>query len=277
MKREEGHYTLKRVDKLPKRGNANLLYILKSDPIEKFYRWQLRTGGYEELNIGPAPSSYELSDTLGGVSTVSLIKDGVVISTVDLSSYLDNTDDQTITDFSFDSLNSILSISIEDGNTMQVDLSALNTSSSFVPDIVVNDYDALLLVTGQQMFEFAEVLNPQGTPYLPGSLGGTYRAAGLYYWNGTSWIHDNDEILKGLQDLTSLVTSLETVVYITSDYTIPDSTSFVGTLRIKNVSANTLNVNTEPADKFETEDTQEIFPNEAFTIKLYQANDYRLM
>lgn len=34
---------------------------------------------------------------------------------------------------------------------------------------------------------FYWVDQPQGTKWLPGSLGGTYRAKGLYYSNGVSW------------------------------------------------------------------------------------------
>lgn len=50
--KEEGNYTLKRVDKLPKKGNANLLYSVK-DPsgITVLYRW-LPNGTYEEIPVG---------------------------------------------------------------------------------------------------------------------------------------------------------------------------------------------------------------------------------
>lgn len=52
--------------------------------------------------------------------------------------------------------------------------------------VVVANYSALpdpTTVSGQ--FYFAE--NSQGTKWLPGSLGGTYYNAGIYYSNGISW------------------------------------------------------------------------------------------
>ncbi|PXX89252.1 hypothetical protein DF185_23460, partial [Marinifilum breve] len=58
---------------------------------------------------------------------VLTLEDG---GTVDLSSYLDNTDDQTVTDFSLDASSNILTLSLEDGNTKTVDLSALNNSGT---------------------------------------------------------------------------------------------------------------------------------------------------
>lgn len=54
--KEEGHYTIKRVERLPKRGNANWLYHLKligqQDRIDKFYRWDPFISEYEEINVG---------------------------------------------------------------------------------------------------------------------------------------------------------------------------------------------------------------------------------
>jgi hypothetical protein len=54
------------------------------------------------------------------------------------------------------------------------------------PITVVANYSALptvSTVTG----EFYWCSSSQGTAWLPGSLGGTYYSAGLYYSNGTSW------------------------------------------------------------------------------------------
>ena len=51
MTREEGHYTIKRVDRLPKRGNSNFLYMLKTDSVNTFYRYGAVGGGYEEISI----------------------------------------------------------------------------------------------------------------------------------------------------------------------------------------------------------------------------------
>ncbi len=50
--------------------------------------------------------------------------------TVDLVPYLDNTDDQAITDFSLDGATNLLTITLEDGGTQTVDLSTLNNSGT---------------------------------------------------------------------------------------------------------------------------------------------------
>ena len=94
---------------------------------------------------------------------------------------------------------------------------------------------------------------------------------GTYKWDGSNWIFEGDEILDEIAE------SNDTDEFITTDYTLPDSTTFVGTLRIKNVGTADVNINTLAADKFEGEDTQIIFPGDAYTIKVYQANDYRIM
>lgn len=50
--KEEGHYTIKRVDRLPKKGNANWLYTIKSKKLEKFYRWDAFKSEFEEIQVG---------------------------------------------------------------------------------------------------------------------------------------------------------------------------------------------------------------------------------
>ncbi|MET6992101.1 hypothetical protein, partial [Sediminicola arcticus] len=60
------------------------------------------------------------------VGDILSIEDG---NNVDLASYLDNTDDQIVTDFSMDASN-ILTITLEDGNTQTVDLSSLNNNGT---------------------------------------------------------------------------------------------------------------------------------------------------
>lgn len=77
MVREEGFYDIKRVDKLPTKGNANILYLLKDSPIESFYRW-LPNKTYEDLKIGGSGSFPGFTDlptdygvTLGTVATTN--------------------------------------------------------------------------------------------------------------------------------------------------------------------------------------------------------------
>ena len=47
--------------------------------------------------------------------------------------------------------------------------------------------------------ETAYVVNNEGTPWLPGRLGGSYRAKGLWYYDGVEWISDKEEIAEQLQ------------------------------------------------------------------------------
>jgi hypothetical protein len=73
-------------------------------------------------------------------------------------------------------------------NGVTFDLSADRTWTINTGDdiIVVANYSALPApntVTGQ----FYWCSNPQGTAWLPGSVGGTYYNSGLYYSNGTTW------------------------------------------------------------------------------------------
>ena len=63
---EEGHYTVKRVQKLPKVGNANWLYAFVGPVITEFYRWDAFKKEYETIKLG-ATSYLELTDRpLGG-------------------------------------------------------------------------------------------------------------------------------------------------------------------------------------------------------------------
>ena len=56
-----------------------------------------------------------------------------------------------------------------------------------ITDVVAN-YSALpSAASAADKFYFVE--SPQGTAWLPGSLGGTYYPAGLYYSNGVTWFY----------------------------------------------------------------------------------------
>lgn len=52
----EGHYTIKILSKLPKRGNANWLYSLKKDNLSVFYIWTLKNE-YEKISLSDSISS----------------------------------------------------------------------------------------------------------------------------------------------------------------------------------------------------------------------------
>ncbi|MGB5387812.1 MAG: hypothetical protein WBN20_13595, partial [Eudoraea sp.] len=72
---------------------------------------------------GTGTDDQQLTLTGGNILT---LEDG---GTVDLNPFLDNTDDQNITNFAFDGLTNVLTITLEDGNTQTVDLTALATGA----------------------------------------------------------------------------------------------------------------------------------------------------
>ena len=57
VKKEEGHYTIKLIDKIPKKGNANWLYALRSDKINEFYKWNIFSRKYDIISIGTTPNT----------------------------------------------------------------------------------------------------------------------------------------------------------------------------------------------------------------------------
>ena len=136
----------------------------------------------------------------------------------------------------------------------------------------VLNYSELITKT-PNLYDLAYVRESQGTPWLPGSVGGDYYANGLYMWDGVNWIEDDTNIHFVLDALINE----HQVLYINSDMTLPDSANFKGTLTIKNISTTTLNIETTVLDKLEDEDTQEIGPGDSFTIKLYQINNYKII
>ncbi|PXX98939.1 hypothetical protein DF185_16335, partial [Marinifilum breve] len=87
----------------------------------------LEDGNTKTLDLSVLNNSGTDDQTLSLSGNVLTLEDG---GTVDLSSYLDNTDDQTVTDFSLDASSNILTLSLEDGNTKMLDLSVLNNSGT---------------------------------------------------------------------------------------------------------------------------------------------------
>ncbi|MGB6153517.1 MAG: hypothetical protein WBG48_16170, partial [Pricia sp.] len=90
-----------------------------------------------DLTIGIENGTNEIVDLSSLVGTddqaISLTGNTLTLEdggTVDLSTYLDNTDNQTITAFAIDSTTNVLTITLEDGNTQTVDLSALDNAGT---------------------------------------------------------------------------------------------------------------------------------------------------
>lgn len=118
--REEGHYTLKRVKKLPKRGNHNLLYHIKKeknvDIIDKLYRY-LNNGTYEEIQVGEGSSIFQATNLTLSSSNVleATFADGSV-QNVDISSIFETTQ------ITFNSSTQELEITFTDGSTGTINL-----------------------------------------------------------------------------------------------------------------------------------------------------------
>ena len=93
--------------------------------------------------------------------------------TVDLSSYLDNTDDQIITAFSIDAGN-ILTLTLEDGNTQTVDLSGLVGTDDQTAAEVTYDNTASGLTATDVQAAIDEINALAGTVALVDNGDGTY-------------------------------------------------------------------------------------------------------
>jgi hypothetical protein len=56
-----------------------------------------------------------------------------------------------------------------------------------------------LLEDGEVLGALVYVSEPEGSQWLPGTMGGAYYPAGWYIWNGTNWISDRNSIAKQFQ------------------------------------------------------------------------------
>lgn len=88
--REEGHYTIKRVKSLPKEGNSNLLYAIRTDnnstdSIAVLYRW-LSSGSYQTITVG-APGTGDGSETkINSGTNITLTGTGTIADPYIISS-----------------------------------------------------------------------------------------------------------------------------------------------------------------------------------------------
>lgn len=76
--REEGHYTIKRVRELPRRGNYNWLYVIIGPKIDKAYR-ALPDGEWQEIRLGGDIEAPSIKVALGGVKTLGKYVNGETI------------------------------------------------------------------------------------------------------------------------------------------------------------------------------------------------------
>lgn len=69
------------------------------------------------------------------------------------------------------------------------------------------------LEDGGSVGDLAFVNTSQGTPWLPGTIGGSYYPSGWYLWNGTLWISDKNSIANQFEtNINSLNTKVDKVV-----------------------------------------------------------------
>ena len=106
--------------------------------------------------------------------------------------------------------------------------SASGSSGALVLSQHVANYSNLL--NGTSLGDLAYVDNSQGVAWLPGTLGGSYYPAGLYFWNSASWVSDRNAIAEALFKQSQATKEIKTVVnnylILETDYSIlADATS----------------------------------------------------
>lgn len=137
-------------------------------------------------------------------------------------------------------------------STASIDLSAIFPYHHFAPDIVV-DYYSNLPSSGHKLFEFALVENSSGSQWQPGSNGGNYYGAGLYYWNGSQWVNIHDDVFTALQDIYDTLQQIQTDLTNLETYTINNINSINAQINsiqqdINNIQNNINTINTNIAN-----------------------------
>ena len=118
-------------------------------------------------------------------------------------------------------------VRLDDNGALVVSLEG-GTSFSYV----VENFTALSLVTGMITGELAYLESSEGTKWLPATMGGTYYPAGIYLYNGSTWVSDRNEIALSLEDV--LKNSLRNVT---------STDTFLAANETINCTANTFTIN----------------------------------
>lgn len=102
-------------------------------------------------------------------------------------------------------------------------------SNIFIIGTFTNYTDLITREPAGRVGRLSYVLNSQGTAWLPGSLGGTYRGVGWYYDDGTNWVEANEQINLGLYQVNqSVITLTNTKRDITAQrYSLTDVGGFL--------------------------------------------------
>ncbi len=88
--KEEGHYTIKRVPSLPKRGNANWLYAIMGPDIKEFYRWDAFKLEYDVITLGLEVTSIEAGDNVGVIGAGSVTNPYIISSDIGLRNIVED-------------------------------------------------------------------------------------------------------------------------------------------------------------------------------------------
>jgi len=103
-----------------------------------------------------------------------------------------------------------LSDSSKDGNS---NLLHLGTFTNYT-DLVTQ------FPTADEIGTLAYVAESQGTEWLPGSWGGDFYSKGTYYWTGSVWDSNVDDIANALNDIyQKLLPTIKYISFVDSPYT----------------------------------------------------------
>lgn len=169
-------------------------------------------------------------------------------NTITLNSSINN----TIASINFNTGSNQLEFSHVDINgdiiTNNVDLSTLS-SSQFQIENIVDQFSDLSSISNPTLFEFARVRFEEGTKWLSNYLGvGDYHGSGLYMWDGSDWVNDDEEIYNELNNilirLNTLVDSVTSGTGISIDNTDPNNPI----ISIDTAILNVINTALQPGD-----------------------------
>lgn len=85
--------------------------------------------------------------------------------------------------------------------------------------------DIPTVATNPKLNELAYVRISEGTKWLPGSMGGTFRASGIYFYDGTNWVSDRTDISNSLEKVQ---VQTGTIDFIDTQYTNANRLSVSG-------------------------------------------------
>jgi len=132
----EGHYTIKRLKKLPKRGNSNWLYTLEKDHMSVYYIWTLNNE-YEKICIA---DSLSFATSIEAGANITITGTGT-----DLDPYIINAIPETAAETPVTPVGNIESTNVQDAlEELQTDIDIISVQSDWdqtdntQPDFIQN-------------------------------------------------------------------------------------------------------------------------------------------